>query len=242
MPFSAIGSRALLETNTDVTVRVRGQPGDHALVVGHAVIRARLGRRGLRERERAVRTRELDHAPAAGLRERVHPGPPVPGVRVADQRDGRQRHVRAVRARVGEVAARAGDVRRDQRLVGRRRDALAVVHARLLGVPRGRAGARFWRSVGCAGEQRQHDDREGYAAITCSAGTSARPSCCRARARDAAVDLGRDRGARSHGRRTCGPWRCSGPSTLVLVRHLWNASATLEASLQLTLVAFSDVK
>jgi len=32
------------------------------------------------------------------------------------------------------------------------------------------------------------------------------------------------------------------PFTLDLVRHLWNASATFEASLQLTLVAFSDVK
>ena len=33
-----------------------------------------------------------------------------------------------------------------------------------------------------------------------------------------------------------------GPVSLVLVRQRWNASATLEASLQLTLVAFSDVK
>jgi hypothetical protein len=32
------------------------------------------------------------------------------------------------------------------------------------------------------------------------------------------------------------------PFSLVRVRQLWNASATLEASLQLTLVAFSDVK
>ena len=32
------------------------------------------------------------------------------------------------------------------------------------------------------------------------------------------------------------------PLTLDLVRHLWNASATLRASPQLTLVAFSEVK